>query len=732
ESAAKIYASRAAFEAATIPNDVQATRFVGAGNILLDVIRAPAGYAHACITSNGGTVLWQPPTDEASPQHYAENLVEGATDMSAAILKVKRFMSYGDIPPHPATTSAMHAMVKNTTYRTIDGRGQILGVSSPQIFGGLDTNHDGTFDVPGSGMLHAVRVTNMKFKALPGFDNTPLATFDHPTEGVITAVPACVLFVGTYDQYDRKTTMGQKSLVSQVEFYNVEVDASFLTNGAFFQNTRKCALQHVYIANIQQNGYGFLTSVGNYLETPNVHGTVNPTGLGTQNTELRLIDVTVLIRDRRSQTPFPDGHNDESWNGTCFGWFTADGFMSRCIGTASRTSMIIDATTNMQLDQIHMWGGPVIIGKDCAHIAITNVYYDFGDWRFYSFNHNCAAHMLLAGVSNLVMVATEENETGAGFVMSGLIATNGSNIVFEEDKSLNANASWAPFTQRQHTFTAMAIDEATTPFREYIPNTRYLTFDYRTVFIGAVDFAGEVGGASVQSSPTDTGAGKLLKNGAHGLGELGDLELLTDFEAVLVPGYALFQEHTANAAPGDGEPYFCAAHIAKGGAYSASIHAARLTDNPETHKAWWGLRSGQEVSPGQPNPPFWHEIQLGVANVSDPDTVDEAYRFEPNGTFQVHAIVTIDVTNPAPQTFPFPTLPAGKALRGYMGTNQQNLPATMAHLTGTPNAALSHSNILALVADASVPGWTIHLEAAGAAAGGEADKLILSAWGAWE
>lgn len=573
---APTFRSRAEAEQATV-DDAASVIFVKTptGRVLT-YVRDTGGTA---LTTQGG-VTWSPDKSFVSPQHFAENTLPGTTDMIDAMEEAVRFCSKAAID----SFSSMHGPNRKGAYITYSGLGEELGISRPWTIGAFDRDFDGTWEDDVSGVISNVHFKDAVIVALSSFNTQPLATYTHATEGLVTTVPNCAVFLGVYDGHDRNTAMKHKGHIAHVKF-DMNVNCNFVTSGMYFHNTFGVYLHTTKVYNLAKNGFGFGTSCGALdLETPNYFGTVNYLGFRTKNI-VHFFDTEVHGAYRYAGQSFPTGEDATSMNATAYRINSADCRLVNCTSTNVYRDLICDGFNNGHLTNPHFWGGGVVIGPNCEGMIISDVYADFGSYYFYSYTgHHLSNFNLRAGQASLYLVANQVNATGANMVIAGLNGNNGSVFEFTEDTDFNASYTWADEDYRSITLTGVNVEE-TPDLVEYIPNSRKTSgvglttllsnslelfsktadaFSFKSrrgIILNAdadvnssigtnrsvilqsrgvdkiivrddgVQILDEVTGTAVQDNPLDTASHKMLKHGAHGLGAF-NAPFILDLNAV--------------------------------------------------------------------------------------------------------------------------------------------------------------------------------------------------------
>jgi hypothetical protein len=240
--------------------------------------------------------------------------------------------------------------------------------------------------------------------------------------------------------------------------------------------------------------------------------------------------------------------------------------------------------------------------------------------------------------------------------------------------------------------------------------------------------AANLGGAAVQSSPTDTTASKVLLNGGHGLGGVGINATNGDCNDITASGLYTFDSETLNS------PSFTLngtiLHIAR----TADIHTQLAISRASSSLGRFAVRAVDSAT-------GWSEWREGYTQGSILGTVSQSggvptgaliqrgsnangeYVRLADGTQYVWSVVSVDVTTTGTQTF---TLPAAFVTDSVGSIH----PASASHLTD-PNSALYLSNIRQVRATNSA--FNIRLASAGTSVdpGGITEQLVLRAEGRW-
>lgn len=458
-NAAEYYPDRASAEAATVDENATVLVVQSPSWYTLEYSETVVSDLRTAITTNAGTRFWRP-ANVISPQHYAENTNPGTTDMSDALdamaAGVARVPLAGVAYPDFA---ALYSGPRFGSPITVDFMGEPVGISRPWILGALDTDLDDVFNV-GPGAIYGLKLTNGRLAALTGYDATPLATHTHPTEGLVTTIPAYAMVIGTYETTDKKATQENVFYVDGVVVDNTfEIDCNFLCGGIYLTNTNRTMIDAAHIFNMAKSTMGIQTGVSDDVPTANHIGNFNPltgspfpvTGAQVKNPELNISRVSVSGRNRQGGISFPSGETDLTMDTTAIGIYTADFHLSAPIITATTRSVEFDMFNNGQFYNAHPWSNSIIYGPDCGNMITSGGYWDFTEIVLYSFGHlfvNCSWG---AGSADLRLVSTNVDEDAEGLALSGCRFYNTATIVYDTEGS----GTWVLPPARKHVFSGL-------------------------------------------------------------------------------------------------------------------------------------------------------------------------------------------------------------------------------------------------------------------------------------
>ena len=331
-SLAASYPDRATAIAASVPTSATVVVVQSPSWYSLEYSETTALDAAVALTTNGGARYWRP-ASIFSPQHYAENTTPGTTDMIDALDAMSEGLSgYPLIGVAYPDYTALYRGPKFGAPTEVTFFGEQVAISRPWIIGALDTDLDGTFDV-GPGEMYGVRFDNGRLVATSDFDATPLATHTHPTEGLVTAVPAYLMVLGSYETTDRRNVQKRLFYVDGITLGgNFEIDCQFKSGAVYLANTHATTIEAAHIFNIGKNKMGIKTGVAAEVPTPNHIGNFNPlsgapfaaNGIQNKNTELRIGKVMVSGFNRQADEDLPVGETIETMGVIGIGIYTAD------------------------------------------------------------------------------------------------------------------------------------------------------------------------------------------------------------------------------------------------------------------------------------------------------------------------------------------------------------------------------------------------------------------------
>ncbi len=457
EAAAAVepYPDRATAIAATVVASVRSIRIKTPSDYILNYAETDAADLRVALTTNGGTRYWAPADLFVSPQHYAENTTPGTTDLIDALDAMAAGIAHSVLAgvAYPDYT-ALYRGARSGAPRLVSLLGEPVAISRPWILGALDTDLDGVFNV-GPGAIYGLKLAFGRLVALDGFDATPLATHNHPTEGVVTTVPAYAMVLGTYELTDKKTEQENVFYVDGVTVDSTfEIDCNFVTGGIYPTNTNRTTIDAPHIFNLGKNTMGIRTAVSDDVPTRNHIGNFNPmtgapfpaTGAQSKNPELRISRVSISGRNRQAGVSFPPGETDATMGTVGIGIYTADFHLDAPIVTATTSSIEFDMFRNAQFYASHTWSNNIIYGPDCENVITYGGYWDYTDIVMYSFKHPLVGCSWGAGSSNLRLVATTANEDADGLLITGCKFYNSSTINYGSE----GGGSWVVPLARKH------------------------------------------------------------------------------------------------------------------------------------------------------------------------------------------------------------------------------------------------------------------------------------------
>ncbi|ANS06238.1 tail fiber protein [Phage MedPE-SWcel-C56] len=454
------YKSRADAIAANVLADTDVIRYITAGGHVLTFAECLAIDTSLAMTTNGGTRYWKPADSFVCPQHYADNTVPGTTDMIGALDAMSAGIAHYALngvayPNH----TALYRGARTRAPMVISFLGERVGISRPWLLGAMDVDHDNTFDV-GPGAIYGAKLANGRLVSLAGFDASPLATHDHPTEGTVTTVPGHALVVGTYELTDKKATQENVFYVDGVVVDDTfEIDCNFVSGGLYVMNTNRTQIGAAHIFNLAKGTKGIETGVSDAQPTPNHLGNFNPmsgapfatNGSQVKNPELRIVRTAVSGRNRQGGIEFPVGETDLTMDTTAIGIYTADFHLDAPIITATTTSIEFDLFSNGQFYNAHPWSNNIIYGPNCNNMITSGGYWDYTDVSLYSFRHLFTGCSWGAGSANLRLVATTADEDADGLVLDGCRFYNSSTINYGSE----ASGSWVGGLARKHVISGV-------------------------------------------------------------------------------------------------------------------------------------------------------------------------------------------------------------------------------------------------------------------------------------
>lgn len=480
------YPDRAAAVEAEVPSSVEFIRVKTPGGEVLNYAETDVLDRRVALTTNGGSRFWAPADLFVCPQHYAENTIPGTTNLIEALDAMAAGIAHSVLAgvAYP-DYAALYRGARSGAPSFVSFLGEPVGISRPWILGALDTDLDDVFNV-GPGAIYGLKLARGRLAVLDGFDATPLATHNHPTEGVVTTVPAYAMVLGTYELTDKKTEQENVFYVDGVSIDNTfEIDCNFVTGGVYVTNTNRSTIDAPHIFNLGKNTMGIRTAVSDDVPTRNHIGNFNPMtgapfpadGAQSKNPELRISRVSISGRNRQAGVDFPPGETDQTMGTLGLGLYTADFHLDAPIVTATTRSIEFDMFRNAQFYASHTWSDSIIYGPDCANIITYGGYWDYTDIVMYSFEHPLVGCSWGAGSSNLRLVATTANEDADGLLLTGCKFYNTSTINYASEGS----GSWVVPLARKHVISGGYSEAGDIPQMQ-IGNTLRLGADNTLTF----------------------------------------------------------------------------------------------------------------------------------------------------------------------------------------------------------------------------------------------------------